>query len=624
MSCSNEIVLLTDEDEKYIKSIPNSGALALKPHQLTSLKKCIDMENGTVDVKSDRYEMVRANVGILSDMVGGGKSYIILSLLLVNDVPTIDYTFSNVYGFNNVCIEYRKRQFVELNLNVIVCPFGIIHQWEDYINKFHDFKYIKVNKRDLFSQFEKCYANKDLLLISSTFYKFLCDFCIEKNIRVKRLIFDEADNASTPNAKKIEAKFYWFVTSSFKNLLNPYPVYSYTCAYNHHTMTNRYLPPQLISAGVYKNTFVKNLFIKLIKDLPALDQCVMNSLIVKNNDDYIRKSYSIPDIRQYFIECKDNLLGILYGVTNNAMFLAAINAGDMKSAINILKKDNKGDEDHIINLVKKDLEVNLQNGISKLRYYESLIVDNEEQHKDKIETLKENVAQIENKIRLLHDRVKTNNTCIICYNSPPVKRIVTMCCKSTYCFECIGKYVAKYNNKCPMCRNSFQRLDEELMLIDDNKGEDIDFADRRQNKIQTLMSLISHFEKEEDNNKILIFSGYDGTFDNVSKTLCQHNIAHNILQGKGLKKAYDRYKDPKSNMDILLMNSYLFGSGLNLENTTDIIMFHSFDDQIVNQIIGRGQRPGRTTPLRVWYLLNENEVTRMDESKKNKMECFSF
>jgi SNF2 family DNA or RNA helicase len=62
-----------------------------------------------------------------------------------------------------------------------------------------------------------------------------------------------------------------------------------------------------------------------------------------------------------------------------------------------------------------------------------------------------------------------------------------------------------------------------------------------------------------------------------------------------------------SELDVLLINSKHYGSGLNLENTTDVVLFHKFEDQIEKQVIGRAQRTGRKAPLKVWYFLNELE-----------------
>ena len=56
-----------------------------------------------------------------------------------------------------------------------------------------------------------------------------------------------------------------------------------------------------------------------------------------------------------------------------------------------------------------------------------------------------------------------------------------------------------------------------------------------------------------------------------------------------------------------MLNSRFFGSGLNLENSTDIILYHSMTPEITKQVIGRAQRPGRTQPLNIWNLRYSDE-----------------
>ena len=60
-------------------------------------------------------------------------------------------------------------------------------------------------------------------------------------------------------------------------------------------------------------------------------------------------------------------------------------------------------------------------------------------------------------------------------------------------------------------------------------------------------------------------------------------------------------------MNILLLNSTIYCSGLNLENTTDIIIYHRHDINVEEQIIGRAQRLNRTTQLKIHYLVNNSE-----------------
>ena len=57
-----------------------------------------------------------------------------------------------------------------------------------------------------------------------------------------------------------------------------------------------------------------------------------------------------------------------------------------------------------------------------------------------------------------------------------------------------------------------------------------------------------------------------------------------------------------------MLNSNFFGSGLNLEKTTDIIIYHKVDQNLKNQIVGRAQRLGRENSLKVWNLMHDNEL----------------
>ena len=87
------------------------------------------------------------------------------------------------------------------------------------------------------------------------------------------------------------------------------------------------------------------------------------------------------------------------------------------------------------------------------------------------------------------------------------------------------------------------------------------------------------------------------------------NINYSDLKGNKhrINNTINDYKN--GFIKVLLVNIYNYGSGLNLECSTDIIMFHKFDKLIESQVIGRAQRSGRTEPLNIHYLLNENEIS---------------
>tara|TARA_B100001564_G_C20666587_1_gene684097 strand:+ start:608 stop:1081 length:474 start_codon:yes stop_codon:yes gene_type:complete len=123
-------------------------------------------------------------------------------------------------------------------------------------------------------------------------------------------------------------------------------------------------------------------------------------------------------------------------------------------------------------------------------------------------------------------------------------------------------------------------------------------------KLQYLDKILG---EATNDSRILIFSEYDSSFTEIENLLRKHAMKYSRLKGNGINRSVDEYRN--GNLQVLLVNSTAYGSGLNLENTTDVVLFHKMDNDIESQVIGRAQRPGRTTQLKAWYLLNKNEYT---------------
>jgi hypothetical protein len=119
------------------------------------------------------------------------------------------------------------------------------------------------------------------------------------------------------------------------------------------------------------------------------------------------------------------------------------------------------------------------------------------------------------------------------------------------------------------------------------------------------------FELNNNNpiKKYLIFSEYDNSFNyKITNILDKWGLKYKSIQGTSttITKNIEKYKN--EDVNVLLLNSRYFGSGLNLENTSDIIIIHKMAADIEMQIIGRAQRYGRINELRVWKLYYKNEI----------------
>ena len=67
------------------------------------------------------------------------------------------------------------------------------------------------------------------------------------------------------------------------------------------------------------------------------------------------------------------------------------------------------------------------------------------------------------------------------------------------------------------------------------------------------------------------------------------------------KKNIRLFKEGK--VRVLFLNSNYNGAGINLQESTDIILYHDMNEDMKKQIIGRANRIGRKLQLSVHYLI---------------------
>jgi SNF2 family DNA or RNA helicase len=120
------------------------------------------------------------------------------------------------------------------------------------------------------------------------------------------------------------------------------------------------------------------------------------------------------------------------------------------------------------------------------------------------------------------------------------------------------------------------------------------------------------FELNNNNpvKKYLIFTEYESTLNTkITSILDKWNLKYDRIRGSTatINKQLEKYKNPNGETNVLLVNSKFFGSGMNLENTSDIIIMHKMQSDIEMQAIGRAQRFGRKGELRIWKLYYQNE-----------------
>jgi hypothetical protein len=106
------------------------------------------------------------------------------------------------------------------------------------------------------------------------------------------------------------------------------------------------------------------------------------------------------------------------------------------------------------------------------------------------------------------------------------------------------------------------------------------------------------FQRSGINTRVLIFSANQNLIKPFRKHLKVNKINSQLI------KKYDTGLH-----NIMILNSRQYAFGLNLTKTTDIIFYHRMTTELTNQIVGRGQRIGRETQLRVYFLKYTDEDT---------------
>ena len=593
---------------------PEKIKIKLWPHQLTMLNRCLEYENQQILLREFRSvadrclsedDHIRTQIGIIGDAVGSGKSHTILSLVLSDNRFNIDKTLKS-YGNNKVVICFNERRQA-INLNLLVIPHNLVVQWQSYIKEScPDLKHAMIFKEKHVTEFV---SNMDkvhdttLAVVTSSFYNKLANVLASRSLKLHRVIFDEVDNINIPSCLAIESNFYWFVTASYVNLLYPRGFYRYD---------PRLRKTVCYAEGLKNSGFIKDMFMDLYNNL-SVD--FVKLLVLKNKDDYIKSSIVLPHLQCRDIRCMTPAeINILNGYTDHEI-IRSLNAGDIASAIRMLTPSAVTAEDNIVALQIARFQKDIHNYNIRIEFTRNMDFDSEDNRQAELDRLERRRADVEAKVNGIQERIKTSNTCCICYDAINVKTVVP-CCSNTYCFTCLNIWLAKHQI-CPLCKSPVSSKDL-LVVGEDVANMDADVAScsssgaqeevlsENNDKLKNLEILL---KKELGvNRKVLIFSSYEMSFQSISNVLVSNGMSYKCLKGNDaqIRKILHRYKN--EDLNVLLVNARNFGTGLNLENTTDVVMFHKLNTEIEKQVVGRAQRYGRTAPLNVWYLLHDNEA----------------
>lgn len=534
---------------------PEGLVIPLMEHQKAMLYRCLSIEKKN---KNNSFPF-----GIIADKAGAGKTAVLIGLVLSDRI---------IFGKSKT---------------LVVVPQNIHSQWISEIKKFTKGKdEIRVKSYINYSDISEIYSRNfssslekddhELYITTPVFYETINNaFYKENSVKnvFRRVIFDEIDTSSSflesiysknkilsdacrtsgikgihDYSKKVNERYIfnmsWFVSASFDNMIK-----------------------FKVSNGSLKNNQDHTKYFTFLGETITEDNfldstCLCDSKFVEESN------FKIEEFSQEKIICKDPFLDTMWGCMSPEHIDACNSMSWKRLNIPVINSERDmcyDSRDVIVKLAEfyRDKIGNIHDASEfiKAKISSNTEDESEENVKKHLENLRKEKKFYSELLYSYHTRVCGN-----CDNLEDISDI----------FSCIIKNISIL----PFCEEN--------------------------SKLFKFKNII----KENEGAKILVFSDVSGGFEIIKNEISEFSkIKFEELEGgtsDQISKQIDRYKN--GDTSILFIDSSSQGCGINLENTDIIIMIHKTKEVLFNQIIGRAQRPHRKTKLRVYELLNENEV----------------
>jgi hypothetical protein len=595
---------LTENDPQIIQ--PSTITIPLMSHQKTIVKRMLDIEDldefsleFTLEETSTIYKnaKIQTNIGILADKVGAGKTLSAISVISMRPQLKNKLIYRGINNYMCVKIDCKKEN---LNTNLIIVPHKLVPQWKKAFEFANNLKVFAITTNGQIDSIvkkttvvKKNWMNQDVtmvkdelikeqaekynvILIGDTMYKRFNLSAVK--YKWNRIFIDEADTIKLPRDMKCHFNFMWLITGTPSGLINK------------------------------SKPFVAKLF--------AGDNCyeAINYVTFKNDDEYIKQSIVLPHPKRIQIRCLTPKEILIIKDLIPSSILQMINAGNSEEAIKALNC-NVDTNENILQVITKNLIDSIANkeielDAEKKKHYHPT-QKKEQEHKIKI--IENSLGKLQEKCEDIKKKIYelNNDYCPVCmgaFTNP----VIVNCCKNCFCFDCLAVSMGELkNNICPFCRQGISKADIHLITDDKALTNSVKTNDRdMKDKMVVLTELIC----KKPEGSFMVFANYAETFNKIEKELSYLNISYHILKGQAstVAKYIDDFTNKK--VRVLMLNAQYFGAGMNLQMTTDLVIFHRFTKEMEEQIIGRAQRLGRTCPLNVYYLIHDNESSNIEDT----------
>jgi SNF2 family DNA or RNA helicase len=601
---------------------PNWITTALRPHQLTLLAGAKNLEYSADLHPISSEPQLLTKYGIIADRVGAGKSLVALSLVKEHPPESARMIMRNGNGHLDALSISVKRmpptfEFREswrdlsselltalpavegkiyTKVALFIIPHNVCPQWESYIR---DHTTLNVCSIKRVKDYEKSLASmfsSDLILVSSTMLKkFMGLFADFSSIIWSRLFVDEADSIlCTVRHGEISARFTWFITASWVNMLFPSGIHSYS-------LNN--LPDDIRAVlGSGQVPGISSHYGFIYNTLSDTRYTLFTKLMLKNSDAWVDASLLQPVITHETLMCKAPAnLSILKGFISAAA-MEALHAGDTAGAMDVLGLKTTTKET-LVDRVTMSLRGDLAQAERLLDFKRTMDYSTPQVKAQALEKAEQKVQRLREQLEALEQRIKSAavETCPICMDTPQTPTL-TPCCRHSFCLSCLCECMTS-RPACPLCRTPIGSVSELLVV-----GE-TDTTTVETNPLPTKgAALLDLLQSSNENQRFLVFSAHEASFKGLRELLSARGIRCELLSGSGarVERLRNQFKD--GTIRVLCMNARHVGAGINLEAATHVVLYHRMNTELEKQVIGRAVRFERSSELKIIHLAHDGET----------------
>ena len=614
---------------------PASIVTALRPHQLSLLAAAKELEAKAsirhVDLQTPQ---LLTRYGVLADRVGSGKSLVALSLVREPPVEHAQFTLkeggtARILGLKHMPpVQEFEQEWMDLSgaalakamcplssskfhtrTSLFIVPHNVIQQWEAYIKEQTSLNACIIKRtKDCDHERDGFYARiftSELVVVSCTMLrKFITGISAHGvqffNIVWSRLFVDEADTlAFTLRPQDITARFMWFITGSWLNMLFPTGLYVHTI---------QGLPANvraLIGDGGIAG--INSRYNVVAWSLADTRDGRFATLILRNSDAWIDASLLRPAIYHDTIMCKAPAnLGILRDFISPAA-MEALHAGDTEGALTALGL-KAASKETLAERVTESLRGDLVQAEKILAFKRDIEYSSAAGKVAAIEKAEIKVGRLRTQLATLESRLASlsQELCPICYDTPRTTTL-TPCCRQAFCLSCLCECITG-KPSCPMCRSAIPSI-KQLLVIGESATPEDEAVEEEAGQLPTkgaaLLQLLSASSADQ---RFLIFSAHEASFKGLREVLAARDIRCEMLQGSSARVERLRAQFRDGSIRVLCMNARHVGAGINLEAATHVVLYHRMNMELERQVIGRAVRFERAADLRVVHLTHEEET----------------